>query len=317
MAYYLRSDNQPQHGGYMISNSSMQGGYLMHSAKGSEWKGPHKYIDKRWIQGAWHYLYEIPKEFAQRTGEAVKDTAEKAANTVKESAQKVQSDVKDLKDYSKKVDERRQRAGEDQEKRASVDEYNRTANKKQNAMKAKQEAETALKDIDERWKKGETVNQQEIHDAKDKKEKAEKAYDDAKNAESRREEAIAKDQATLRETAKEMETAKYKASKALNDIIDGADNISAQGAQWLKNQLESGNKWAMNTLIAIDEKGASAVASGNAFLKKLLGKNKQQASSSSSGRKYSGIGNKAQKHGEAVSGGPVGDPERNKNRSKR
>lgn len=106
MAYYMRSNSTSSHGNYMMSNSSMQGGYLMHSAKGSEWKKPHKYLDKRWIDGAWHYLYEIPKEFAQRAGEAAKDTAEKvstaaknarekAVNTAMEKAQKAEKAAKE------------------------------------------------------------------------------------------------------------------------------------------------------------------------------------------------------------------------------
>lgn len=341
MAYYMRSNSTSSHGNYMMSNSSMQGGYLMHSAKGTEWSKGHKYKDKRWIDGAWHYLYEIPKEFAQRAGEAAKDTAEKvstaaknvgeniqkrhnyavnemkktaekAVDTVKDTAQKVQNDVKDLKDYSKKVDERRVRANEEREQRTSNEEMNRLNEKRVSAYEEKEKAEKDLKDIDERWKRGEVVNQQEIHDAKKRLEDATKRYENAQNAELRAEEKRKETEKIASETWKEMQTDKYKVSEALNKIdnlIDDASGSAKQGLQWLKNQLESGNKWAMNTLATIEEKGISAVTTGNAFLKNLLGGNKQQSSrssSSSSGRNYSGTGNKAQRR-ETVAGGPVSD----------
>lgn len=109
------------------------------------------------------------------------------------------------------------------------------------------------------------------------------------------------------EAAKDQETAKYKASKALNDLIDGATGITAQGAQWLKNQYEAGNKFAINTLAAIEEKGLSTVAKGNNFLKNLLKGNEKQPATpakSTSGRKYNGTGQKAERR-EAVGGGPV------------
>lgn len=344
MAYYMRSNSTSSHGNYMISNSSMQGGYLMHSAKGTEWKKPHKYLDKRWIDGAWKYLYELPKniqETAKKAGETVKDTAEKvstaaknageniqkrhnyavnemkktaekAVDTVKDSAKKVQNDVKDLKDYSKKVDERRVRANEEREQRDSSKERNRLHNKIASAVEEREKAEKELQDFDERWKRGEVVNQQEIHDAKKRAEDAKKREENARNALERAEEVREKDERTAFETSVEMQSAKYKASEALNKIdnlIDDASGSAKQGLQWLKNQLESGNKWAMNTLAAIEEKGTSAVATGNAFLQNLLGKNKQQtsrSSGSSSGRNYSGTGNKAQRR-EAVAGGPVSD----------
>ena len=358
MAYYLRSDNQPQHGGYMISNSSMQGGYLMHSAKGSEWKKPHKYLDKRWIDGAWKYLYELPKniqETAKKTGETVKETAknvgeniqkrhnyavnemkktaEKAVDTVKDTAQKATKVAKDFKDYSDKIDIKEARAKETiDEGRAGYTSdgkvsrpeaiHQRIANMRKNRDKAeaeKAEAEKELAEMNDRWRNGEVVNQKEIHDAKARVNTADQAIKDAekaiKNAEAalQREAHRAEDALRAEEEAKkEKESAKYKASKALNKIdnlIDDASGSAKQGLQWLKNQLESGNKWAMNTLAAIEEKGTSAVATGNAFLQNLLGGNKRSmpaSSSSSSGRNYSGTGNKAQRR-ETVAGGPVSD----------
>lgn len=366
MAYYMRSNNASSYGNYMMSNSSMQGGYLMHSAKGSEWKKPHKYIDKRWIDGAWKYLYELPKniqETAKKAGEAVKDTAEKASKA-----------AKDFKDYSKNVDKREARATAEvskAEKRANESNSKAQAEWKKQEQAERQgktaaslaessqkeyktekarldselrKAEASDKALMDRIRNGGVVNQSEfkaskdrINSIKDQQKELEqkqrtqqeqlknagnaavkdindsKAREAAYKAKQDEQEQRRKDmQEEQRKAAEEQKTMAYKASKALNDIIDGADNISAQGAQWLKNQLESGNKWAMNTLAAIEEKGTSAVVTGNAFLKKLLGKNKQQpsrsssSSSSSSGRNYSGTGNKAQRR-ETVAGGPVSD----------
>lgn len=335
MAYYMRSNNASSHGNYMISNSSMQGGYLMHSAKGSEWKKPHKYLDKRWIDGAWKYLYELPKnvqETAKNVGENIqkrhnyavnemKKTAKNvgeniqkrhnyAVNEMKKTAEKAVDTVKDLKDYSKKVDERRVRANEEREQRDSSEERNRLHNKIASAVEEREKAEKELQDFDERWKRGEVVNQQEIHDAKKRAEDAKKREENARNALERAEEVREKDERTAFETSVEMQSAKYKASEALNKIdnlIDDASGSAKQGLQWLKNQLESGNKWAMNTLADIEEKGSSALATGSAFLKNLLGKEKPKEnsntasrsinisnSSSASGRKYSGVGQKAE-----------------------
>ena len=119
MAYYVRSDAPS---GRYIRTDVPDGRYLAHSAKGTEWSKGHKYVDKRWIQGAWHYLYPEMLEAAKKAGDAVKDTAKKAtdtvkkaSDTVKETAKNVKASAekkveetkktaKDFKDYSKKTD---------------------------------------------------------------------------------------------------------------------------------------------------------------------------------------------------------------------
>jgi hypothetical protein len=66
--------------------------YLMHAwgdGKGS-W-GQHKYIDKRWISGAWRYLYELPKN----VGQSVQRTYQNAKNS-----------FSNFRNYSTSVDKR-------------------------------------------------------------------------------------------------------------------------------------------------------------------------------------------------------------------
>ena len=366
MAYYLRSDNQPQHGGYMISNSSMQGGYLMHSAKGSEWKKPHKYLDKRWIDGTWKYLYELPKniqETAKKTGETVKETAknvgeniqkrhnyavnemkktaEKAVDTVKDTAQKATKAAKDFKDYSKKVDEKTDRLKEDMQQRKDRRDNNNTrfveAREKQEKLKKEAERATNEREIAEKvyGDKSEAYNY--TKNAEDEANKAlkdsEKHIKDMNSAYERDAKKIEQDKNKLNQAEAEKESAKYKASKALNaidDIIDDASGSAKQGLQWLKNQLNSGVDWTTDQIEKIRESDAVASLSGKLenlyantnskaaktglnIINQLIGwgnlgpvENVSRSSKSSSGRNYSGTGNKAQKR-EAVAGGPVSD----------
>jgi len=377
MAYYVRPDREP---GRYIRTNVPDGHYLVHSAKGSEWTKGHKYIDKRWIEGAWHYLYEIPKEYAEKAGNAVKETAQKATSaaketvkkatdTVKETTQKTQKAAKDFKEYSKNVDSKKARAQSAQqnfqkEAQKSEQAYLREKQKQEDLAKKQNDAlktsmgskkvydslhdkyeqeqnnaEAHLEALRDKIHNGGVVNQKEWQDAYDRidaakdklsdLEKNQKKYQEELHTENQKAHAQleksqekselygrrAEDYNKLgdvyskkeEEAAKEQETAKYKASKALNDILDGATGITAQGAQWLKNQMEAGNKFAINTLAAIEEKGMSAVTKGNAFLKNLLkGKSSQTAlpARSSSGRKLNGTGNKAERR-EVVGGGPV------------
>ncbi len=401
MAYYMRSNNASCHGNYMMSNSSMQGGYLMHSAKGSEWKKGHKYIDKRLIGGVWKYLYELPKEYLKNGREGAKKVAESADKDIsagyKATKQNVSNAAKDFKNYSKKVDAQKEAAGnyarenlKEKQKIKSNQEKNIETYRKEYAnrseqenkqiegyRKAAEEARTARKEAEKAIKERD-AHRAEVSKARENLEAAEQVYgkkseqyrvakekydeetayqselaskeDAAREASARADkkvkgyEAIAKrdleksnslidknnDEANklrsdydraeqkqklgeeqYRKAEEEQKSLAYKASKALNaldNMIDDASGSAKQGAQWLKNQLEAGNKWAINTLANIEEKGSSALATGSAFLKNLFGKKTEapsQSSSSSSGRNYSGTGNKAQKQGEAVAGGPV------------
>ena len=323
MAYYVRPDREP---GRYIRTNIPDGHYLVHSAKGSEWTKGHKYIDKRWINGAWQYLYPEMLEAAKRAGDAVKDTAKKATDTaknigekVKKTAENTSKAAKDFKNYYKEVDIKSKGAkqtADAQEKRhqEAIKELNQSVLDGGKARNDKREAEKEIKDIHDRWHNGKVVNQQEVQDAHNKKENAEKAEKESheRNQQADKDEQDARDRAgaakfEYEKAEAEKETAKYKASKALNDLIDGTTGITAQGAQWLKNQYEAGNKFAINTLAAIEEKGMSAVTKGNKFLKNLLkGKSSQAAlpTRSSSGRTYSGTGTKARRR-EAIGGGPV------------
>ena len=293
----MRSNSVSSHGSYMVSNSSMQGSYLMHSAKGSEWKKPHKYIDKRWIHGAWHYLYEIPKEFAEKAGETI---AEKYQADYKAQHSELEKLSTDLKKREKMLEDKIKN-GED----ASKVELQQT----KNAIRMCEERISELDDIEKKRQSAfKATNERYAKDVLDVQKRKGAYLDKAKEDTDKLSEAKRREEEAL----DEKDSAIYKASKALNkidDMIDDASGSAKQGLQWLKNQLESSNKWAMNTLAAIEKKGTSAVTTGNAFLQNLLGGNNRSIptfSSSSSGRNYSGIGNKAQRR-ETVAGWPVSD----------
>lgn len=367
MAYYVRSDIPS---GRYIRTDVPDGRYLAHSAKGTEWSKGHKYVDKRWIQGAWHYLYPEMLEAAKRAGDAVKDTAKNVGENAKKTADKVVKATKDFKDYSKKVDEKEQKAqlgsaeakvnqakaeikrSEERKRQQEARERANTAvetemasQKAYNSLhekyeKEQKDAEAHLEALREKIHNGGVVNQKEWQDAYDRIDAAKESLSNLESTREKNREDLhsenqkaanaaraaevkeiaylheAEKQAKLREkfdeeqreAYEEKQELKYKASKALNDIIDGTTGITAQGAKWLRDQYNAGNKWAAATLASIEARGASAVAKGNYFLSKLVkGSSKsrsQPASSSSSGRNYSGVGTKAQRR-EAVGGGPV------------
>lgn len=291
MAYYVRSDAPS---GRYIRTDVSDGRYLAHSAKGTEWSKGHKYIDKRWIQGAWEYLYEIPKEYAERAGNAVKDTAKKATDAVKETAKNVKATAekkveetkkaaKDFKDYSKNVDKKWDNAVDTYHERGdgggrdnrtgmqtSIDKRRNDAiASKTEAEKEKAKAEKDIENIHERWHNGEVVNQKEVQDAHNRLDAANKAIEkadkDIKNADeatARNEKAREEARKVAEEASKEAETAKYKASKALNDVIDGTTGATKQAAQWLKNQLNSGADWTTDQIEKIRESDAVASLAG-------------------------------------------------------
>lgn len=282
MAYYVRSDAPS---GRYIRTDVPEGRYLVHSAEGTTWAKGHKYVDKRWIQGAWHYLYPEMLEAAKRAGDAVKDTAKKATDTVKETAKNVKATAekkveetkkaaREFKNYSKEVDIKSKGAkqtADAQKKRQeeAAKEMNQSVLDGGKASNTKDEAEKEIEDIHDRWHNGKVVNQQEVKDAHDKKESAEKAIEES----HRRNQQAAEDYQDARDragTAKneyenaeaEKETAKYKASKALNDVIDGATGATKQAAQWLKNQLNSGADWTTDQIEKIRESDAVASLAG-------------------------------------------------------
>lgn len=340
MAYYVRLDTPS---GRYIRTDVSDGRYLAHSAKGTEWSKGHKYIDKRWIQGAWHYLYPEMLEAAKRAGDVVKDTAKKATDTaknvgenvkkrheyavgemkktaekttkaVKDTAEKATKAAKDFKNYSQDVDSRADRykdAREQRDDRAkkAAENYVKTDKEYEKVTEEAKDAYTNYeiaaevygKDSEQARAAEEEYNKVEErrHDVLVSNQNSEKAFDTYYDGKK-----IVEENEGLKKAEAEKETAKYKASKALNKLLRESDLATRQGAQWLKNQLDSGNKWAMNTLAAIEEKGTSAVAKGNSFLSQLFSGSKKPAPVPISKRTYSGTGTKAQRR-EAVSGGPV------------
>lgn len=334
MAYYVRSDNPS---GRYIRTDVPDGRYLAHSAKGTEWSKGHKYVDKRWIQGAWHYLYPEMLEAAKRAGDAVKDTAKKAADTVKTTVEKGKQAAKDFKNYSKETDIKAKGAKQTEEiqkkrKEEAIKEMNQSVKDGGEARNKQREAEKEIDDIHNRWHNGQVVNQKEVQDAHNKKDAAQRAEEDAhkRNQKAAEDEQDATKKASeahkdYEEAEAAKETAKYKASKALNDVIDGTTGATKQAAQWLKNQLNSGADWTTDQIEKIRESDAVASLAGKlenlyansnsgatkkglSILSQIIGWGKLEApkksSSNSSNRTYSGTGTKAQRR-EAVGGGPV------------
>lgn len=285
MAYYVRSDAPS---GRYIRTDVPDGRYLAHSAKGTEWSKGHKYVDKRWIQGAWHYLYPEMLEAAKRAGDAVKDTAKKAtdtvkkaSDTVKETAKNVKASAekkveetkkaaKDFKNYSKEVDSKLDRYQEDKDQRWDRKMKNSEAYVKESEYAEKQGKEVdRLSDERAEVEKIYGKNSEQYKYAKEREDEAlndlktsEKRLKDLNEAWEKNNKEFSKDVDAQKKLEEEKKTDKYKASKALNDVIDGATGATKQAAQWLKNQLNSGADWTTDQIEKIRESDAVASLAG-------------------------------------------------------
>lgn len=319
---------------YMRSNDAHDDSrYLMHAwgdGKGS-W-GQHKYIDKRWISGAWKYLYELPKNIRNsvnnfrnystnvdtRASQAGARKAQNARNRQsiiseqqKNSKLRVESIAKEQDAEKRRTEsaigaknayEQNQRDknalgiasdtymqsfADNQKWQANEDKLEKmhsdiAAGKDVNyeEMGRLEEEQRRLTDA---WHREASNNSEEwLNTARERENNSSAALEGAKNSayEATRERDSERDKqkeydarsAELQEQRKqneeeywqnqvaeeranaEKETWKYKASRFLDNILDGADEITASGASWLKKQMDAGGKWLDGAVTAIGTK---------------------------------------------------------------
>lgn len=284
MAYYMRSNDAHDDSRYLMHGAGSALSNAWGNFKGS-WSKPVQYIDKRFFNGRMHYLYPEMLEKARHAGQTVKDTTKKTAANVANTYNKAKKSVQDFRNYSKNVNERSNRAEEDVLRRESrIDNIMKSFDKNDAAFeKATTNAE--LEALGRR--------EDELRDIL------------AKNAD-----ALDKAYETMNDANAEKDTFKYKASRFLDNILNG--NVSGAtkvGGDWLKEQLDSGSKWlggigekANTTLNTIRDKKDSVAAIGADFIQNAFNRNIQEnvILPESSGRKYSGTSQKAEKRGEGV-----------------
>lgn len=353
MAYYMRSNDAHDDSRYMM--------HAWGDGKGS-W-GQHKYIDKRWLNGAWKYLYELPKnvgQAARNAGQTVKNTAQQAKKTfnnfrnystnvdtkasqasekkqqnqrtgqritssqqansraraesvAKEQAAKEQNQRdknavnlasdRYMKSYS---DAQKWQANEDQLAKMRADisagkdvDYNKMSQLEEENRRLTDEAHRYEANNSEKWlntaREREKQSSQNIEAEKAKqREYDQKSADLQAQKEQNDKEYFANQVAEERANA-EKETLKYKASRFLDNILDRADEVTASGASWLKNQMESGNEWVTNTIASIGNKGEESLQTiQNLFGKKEEAIETRSMPEKSTGRQYNATSQKAE-----------------------